>query len=314
MPSLKEIRNRAKRAFTGRYWVSVGLLALVALVFNLWQLTPFPYTSIGYLVILLVGTVLTLGVLNVGMSLARGYRLELNTVFSPFEKYGRNLGGSLWYCLFIFLWALIAMVPYLIAGIISMMNYVFSSYFRYSFYDFDYFDVQSIFADVMEVMAVPIIIFAVCLSVIVIFKALQYFCAKYVLLECPGVPATKILNISKIMMKGEKGKLFALAVSVLWPYYILLILSVIFSSVGSFMNIAGESYFTASGLTTAGTVLSVAAVVISVLYYQPYSQAAFGIFYYEVKAKALAEGKITYADLGEVPPIAPNDQTYIELN
>lgn len=314
MPSVKEIRDRAKRAFKSRYWAAVGLLGLIALVLNLWQLTPLPYTVLGLLMIVLIGLVLTQGSLNIGLNLAKGMHLDMNTAFFPFERYGHNLGGSLWYCLFMFLWALIAVVPYLIAGIIAMMNYVFHSYFLYGFYDFDYFDLQSVFSDVMEVMAVPIIIFASCLAVIAIFKSLQYFCARYLLLDCPKVAAVNILNLSKTMMKGEKKKLFILAVTVLFPYYILLILSVIFSSVSSFMSIAGENYYTASGLSTAGIVLSVAAIAVSVFYYQPYAQAAFGIFYYEVKKKALADGRITYADLGEIPPIASNQQIYIELN
>lgn len=307
MPSLKEIRDRAKRSFKSRYWVSVGLLGLIALVLNLWQLTPLPFIGFGVLMTVLVGLVLTQGSFNVGLSLAKGSPLSLYTAFSPFEKYGRNLGGCLWYTLFIFLWELIALFIYFIAFLISVFRYLVNGLFDYIDYN-AMLDTEGL----IQAVAVPVIISAAAIVVICIFKSLQYFCARYLLLDCPNVPATSILELSKRIMKGEKKNAFLLVLSVMWPYLAVLILSIVFSSLSTFESITGGSFVLASGYGTAGIILNIAAIALSVLYYQPYAQSACGIFYYEVKAKALTEGKVTYAELGEIPPLAPNGNLYIE--
>lgn len=74
---------------------------------------------------LILGGPLSLGVCIVFLSLVRRKPAEFGQLFQGFSRFGTALGGYLLMCLFIFLWALLLIIPGIIAGYAySMMFFI----------------------------------------------------------------------------------------------------------------------------------------------------------------------------------------------
>ncbi|MGL4606019.1 MAG: DUF975 family protein [Eubacteriaceae bacterium] len=120
MKTRQEIKEIAKFEFFNNYWLCVGALVLYFLA-----------NAIAGSITYGIGTIFLLPPLLVGISyfsltIYRGESCSIEGMFSKgFSNYGRTLGGILWMQLFIFLWALLLVIPGIIKGYAySMAPYI----------------------------------------------------------------------------------------------------------------------------------------------------------------------------------------------
>lgn len=117
MKTRQEIKLRAKQVFFEKYWLCVGVNAVVMALIGVTGST-------------VVGALILSGPLSVGLAmfslnLYRGMDADFDTLFTGgFKDFGRNLGGMLWMQLFVFLWSLLFIVP----GIIKSLSYAMTPY------------------------------------------------------------------------------------------------------------------------------------------------------------------------------------------
>ncbi len=146
MRSRQEIKAIGKEQFKLNYWTCVLAALLVTAVMGVitWmtngeeivqmvngqpgQATITVRSNAGGLLALLLGGPIAVGLNYFFVKNVRGEREELSvtTPFTEaFKNYPRKLGGSLWMGLFVFLWALLFVIPGIIKGIsYSMTQYL----------------------------------------------------------------------------------------------------------------------------------------------------------------------------------------------
>ncbi len=132
------LRNKAWEALRGKWGNSAAIcLVLFAIIFAgmviLRLIGLFPavdpqqpyamYQSWGYwgsmLYNLFFASLIGMGALFMWLDVARGKKVEFNTLFEPFKDYGRYLCGVLLVFVFTFLWSLLFVIP----GIIKAISY-----------------------------------------------------------------------------------------------------------------------------------------------------------------------------------------------
>lgn len=253
MMSRAQIKATAKQNFQGRYWPSVGILVLGQAI--VWLLGVIP--GVGPILSLFVGTIIAVGLMNVSLQIYRIQQPGVEQLFTPFNRYGRVLGGSLWMSLWIFLWMLIFFVPFYIIVFVGGMSMAFApSWASFNPYYYSY---------TMATGVVVAMFLSFLLLIPVIIKAYSYFCTQYVLADSPNVPATRALELSKIMMQGHKADVFVCHLSFI-------------------------GWFILCGLTLG---------ILYVFYVGPYFQATMAGYYTEIKRDALNRSILTFADFGE---------------
>ena len=109
-----EIKEQAKRNFTGQYGISIGAYILYAVIISAASgLT----CGIGFFLII---PPMMVGYAYFTLKVYKGETGDIGEMFSAgFNNYGRSLGGILWMELFVFLWSLLFIVP----GIIKALSY-----------------------------------------------------------------------------------------------------------------------------------------------------------------------------------------------
>lgn len=190
MKTRPEIKTQARVYFTSRYWPVVGIGVLGVLLVNAISAIPF----VGWLLSLLVGVVISVGVTGFYLNVYRGHEIKVGNLFSPFNRYGRVLGGMLWMCLWRFIWGLIFFVPFLV----YLFSLLFSSLSAIYDPEFNY----------LAIFSNPAWLLLLLLLIPFIIKSLSYFLAPYILADSPNVAAIDALTLSKKMMEGYKWKLF----------------------------------------------------------------------------------------------------------
>lgn len=266
MKTRAEIKAQAMRGFTSRYWPAVGISLLAWVILAVMGWIP----GVNWLLNLFVGTIILVGLNLFSLHVYRGNELKVESLFEPFSRYGRVLGGSLWMYLWLFLWSLIFFVPFIVVGFIAftmaittISTYMFSGmpgiyggmpgiYGGMPFLNNYWTDYWNGFAQVFN----PLWLLTLLLLIPVIIKALAYFCTRYILADSPNVGAIEALTLSNKMMAGNKGKLFVLGLTFI-----------------GWMILCG---------LTAG--------ILYIFYVGPYMNATFAGFYDEVKQQAKQKG------------------------
>lgn len=105
----------ARTALSGNWWVAVVGLALSALVGFAAQIVPL----VNFIAPLLVAGPLALGVAVFCLSISRKNKIDIKQIFSGFDIFGTALATYLLSVIFIILWALLLIIP----GIIAALSY-----------------------------------------------------------------------------------------------------------------------------------------------------------------------------------------------
>jgi uncharacterized membrane protein len=111
---------QARECLAGHWWEAIGASALVALVSLASGAIPF----IGWVLGLLLGGALQLGLVAYFVAVARRESPRIGKAFSGFDQFGRALPAYLLVLLFTFLWSLLLIVP----GIIAAYRYSMTFY------------------------------------------------------------------------------------------------------------------------------------------------------------------------------------------
>ena len=260
MKTRAEIKAQAMRGFTSRYWPVVGIGLLGWVIVAVMSYIP----AVGWLLTLLVGTIIMVGLNGFFVKVYRGEEIKVDNLFSPFSRYGRVLGGSLWRILWLFLWSLIFIIPLIVVFFIiaamaiaaigtsvftGMIPGMYSGIPFMNNYWTEYWNGFGQFFNgwwlLVFLLLIPVII-----------KSLSYFCTRYILADAPNVGAIEALALSNKMMVGYKWKLFVLG-----------------------LTFIGWAILT--GLTFG---------ILGIFFTGPYMAATFAGFYEEVKQQAKLKG------------------------
>lgn len=115
-----ELKTAAKDQLRGN-WAKVGGLFLVILILMIGvQYVPF----VGGLIYMLAIGAITLSMVIMSLKVYNGENLGIEDVFIGFKNWAKSLGLLIWQELFIFLWALLLIIP----GIIKAYSYSMSMY------------------------------------------------------------------------------------------------------------------------------------------------------------------------------------------
>ncbi|MBT3278385.1 MAG: DUF975 family protein [Phycisphaerales bacterium] len=113
--SNKELMRRARESLSGKWGSAVGFSFLLGVITTVISWIPF----VGGMASLVTTGAFVLGGMIFYMTLVRRGRTEMGMMFKGFENFGNSLGAHLLVSLFVFLWALLLIIP----GIIAAMSY-----------------------------------------------------------------------------------------------------------------------------------------------------------------------------------------------
>lgn len=264
MKTRVEIKAQARTNFITRYWPVVGIGALGMALINAMPFVPF----VGWLLSLLVGIVISVGMVGYSLNVYRGNEVKVENLFSPFNRYGRVLGGILWMFLWLFIWGLIFIVP-MIIFVLSMLVSSLGAIYN---------PVASTFA----IFSNPLWYLLFLLLIPAVIKALSYFATPYILADSPNVPGMDALTLSKKMMVGYKWKLFVANLSFIGWFAIMIGVEV--------LVIFLLMYFAGFDQSIATIWATLAFYVPYVFFIGPYYEATMAGFYEEIKEQAKQKG------------------------
>jgi uncharacterized membrane protein len=173
--------------------------------------------------------------------------------------------------------------------------------------------------------ALWIILWALLFIVPGIVKGYSYFCTAFILADSPNVPATRALDMSKVMMHGHKARVFVAQLSFIGWALLEIALIIAFD----FPILIGTWGFSSPWLMshpvfTSGPFLSLVgigdmlsfigmalALAFEILFFGPYFSATMAGYYEEIKADALQRQVLTPADFeygyGQQQPPGPQE-------
>ena len=112
--------TQAREALSGRWGLAVGAFFVYMLIAVIPGCVPTKYplwSAGGGIIVLLIGGAFALGIATFSLAIARKGEANLEMIFSGFKHFGKALGLYLLMCLFIVLWAVLLIVPGIIAAI-----------------------------------------------------------------------------------------------------------------------------------------------------------------------------------------------------
>lgn len=194
----RELKRIARDNLNGNYRIPMGAFLTATLIplavelpFSMLQkdTQPLPVTIMFYVaefLIMLLDVVLSVGILQIHLSLARKKEIRTGMVFYGFKNHPDRyiIGGLL-----LMAAAVVCAIPAAIGGVIFAVSG------------------QKI---ISTIVLVTMIIISVVLIVPVQFG---YALVMYLLLDHPQMPVREALKLSRQMMNGNKGKLFYIYLS-----------------------------------------------------------------------------------------------------
>lgn len=130
------------------------------------------------------------GYVSYSLRLARGEQPGYRNLLDGFQMMGRVLAAQILIALFVWLWTMLALIPYVVVLIVAIV----------------------LESRVMLVLAFALMVFPAVVSVIM---DLRYRLSYYFLVDNPDMGAMEAIRHSKEAMKGWKGTLFLLDLSFL---------------------------------------------------------------------------------------------------
>jgi uncharacterized membrane protein len=110
-----DIMTAARASLKGRIGTPMAAFVVFIVILNGLNCIPF----IGWLASILIGGSMTLGLYILYLAVARGQQVSFNQLFEGFSSFGNALAAYIVSTIFIILWALLLIVP----GIIAALGY-----------------------------------------------------------------------------------------------------------------------------------------------------------------------------------------------
>ena len=109
----KELMAEARASLSGNWGLAVGTFLVFMIIVGSIQLIP----TIGDVLFLFIAGPMSVGISMFSLSLSRNENARLEQIFEGFRNYGTVLGAYLLMAVFIILWALLLIIPGIIAAI-----------------------------------------------------------------------------------------------------------------------------------------------------------------------------------------------------
>lgn len=116
----KDIMTKARESLKGHWGIAIGAVLVYAVIIGGIQIIPVA----GAIISILIAGAMTLGINTIMLTLARGNKTEIGRLFDGFSRFGTTLAAYLLQVLFILLWALLLIIP----GIIAAYSYFMTFY------------------------------------------------------------------------------------------------------------------------------------------------------------------------------------------
>ena len=204
----KDIREEAKYALKGKWGLAIALIifnSIIPLIITA-LVTPRFGSIFGmgfellldYIMFFLFTMPLVIGLGWVFLGFVDRHEVTFSSIFDSFKNFWNVVFTSFLIVILLFLWSMLAAIPSAIAGFLLI-----------SF---------SVIAQSWLMALLGILVIIVPTSVCVIFTALKYSQAYYLLKDYTGMRATDIIKESKTMMQGNKKRLLKLELSFVLYY------------------------------------------------------------------------------------------------
>lgn len=196
---LREIREKARSALRGNWGLGIGasILAFIIPLAPMITITPFfgpggIELGMDQLIGIFLSAPLAVGVKWIFLGFIDDEKKSMGNLFDSFSNYWRVVGISFLRGLFVFLWALLAIIPGIIMGAFLIGQGVNS---------------ESGFLILLGtlIMFVPAV-------VVTIIVTIRYSQALYLVKDKPAINVMDAIRESKEMMIGYKGKYFLLQI------------------------------------------------------------------------------------------------------
>ncbi len=196
-----ELTARARASLKGRWGLAIGFVLLYYVVVMgismVGQIIPFAGAILGGLV---VGGPMALGLCAFTLAFARGGPVEIGLMFQGFRHWAVAIGAYLWMMLFILLWALASVLPFVaLGGLYAAGNP----------------SLREVLGDpdrraLLSFLPLAAIFMAGGLSYLLTMTivTLRYAFTMYALWDDPTLGPRGALRKSIELMRGHKGKLF----------------------------------------------------------------------------------------------------------
>lgn len=146
------------------------------------------------LAIFIIAGPISFGYINFNMKMLDGEKPRFKDLFSEFKRFKDGFSVIFFRWLFVLLWA----IPAIIVAVIIMLLFSFLSLFGKAG---------------MFLFMVLCFCVGVAAGIFIYIKMLDYALASYVSYEYPGIGGREALRESKLLIKGNKGRLFGLTIS-----------------------------------------------------------------------------------------------------
>jgi uncharacterized membrane protein len=113
------LMQMAKESLKGKWGLAIGTIVVYILISVALQLIPY----VGPIASLIISGPFALGLAYYSLSISRNQNPKLENIFQGFNNFGTALGAYLLMILFIILWALLLIVPGIIAAISYSMTF-----------------------------------------------------------------------------------------------------------------------------------------------------------------------------------------------
>ena len=237
-----------------------------------------PYT-IAYWVTMLVLGVMMINMLGSYVKIYERRPASVGELYTGFgTRFLRKLGGYLWMCLWLFIWALPSIAVSTALAYLSGALMVWQGPWGFH----ASFELVGWAAFLLILSFIPVII-----------KGLSYFMMPYLLGRHPEVKALQALRLSKRMTNGYKGRIFVMHLSFI-GWMILVILPVVVGTFFGGVSILAGSSSGVIGWLILGFLGSAALFIVVV---GPYMYIALAGQFVELRDHAIANGIVTREEL-----------------
>ena len=109
------LMKQAREALVGKWGLAVGATFVYILIIIVARSIP----KVGFIISLLIGGAMSLGLAIFSLALSRNQNSKLEQIFEGFKRFGVSLIAYFMIILFILLWSLLLIIP----GIIAVLSY-----------------------------------------------------------------------------------------------------------------------------------------------------------------------------------------------
>ena len=219
------LMGNARRALSKKWGPAIA----VFLVFIVFQILVESIPAVGWAIGLVINGPIAVGLSFYVLTLVRGKTPKFSQAFEGFNIFGLSVTASLLMVLFLFLWALIFIIPAIIGGFAIYSMLPESLMYKGCHHRSLPFESLPPEMHIKLFVSVALLIVAIIpLTIPTIMAGLSYSMTHLLIADKRATKPLQAIKMSRERMKGNKAKLFRL----FWRFFGWLLLSIITLGVG----------------------------------------------------------------------------------